>query len=210
MAVQFSDRLKQGKDKVADLYLHLKSWNHTKLLMAGIVVLLAASAAVAVLIFLTPLPKKHDPSQDRQYSEKGIDEGSQFRYSPDTLGEYRGAASHLSEDGSYVEHLLCGEVSIRMWRSPEQSGMTCKDLALQKYPELSEYRSVKLDQEIDGVFDGRGSFKAQGDNGVMQSHTVLWANRGGWDYFVDFSVPESDGIAHDIFIETVIRGIYFI
>ena len=81
MAVQFSDRLKQGKDKVADL--HLKSWNHTKLLMAGIVVLLAASAAVAVLIFLTPLPKKHDPSQDRQYSEKGIDEGSQFRYSPD-------------------------------------------------------------------------------------------------------------------------------
>ena len=108
MAVQFSDRLKQGKDKVADLYLHLKSWNHTKLLMAGIVVLLAASAAVAVLIFLTPLPKKHDPSQDRQYSEKGIDEGVTVQIFSRHIGGIQ-----CGSLASFGRRLICGTSSLR-------------------------------------------------------------------------------------------------
>lgn len=106
MAVQFSDRLKQGKDKVADL--HLKSWNHTKLLMAGIVVLLAASAAVAVLIFLTPLPKKHDPSQDRQYSEKGIDEGVTVQIFSRHIGGIQ-----CGSLASFGRWLICGTSSLR-------------------------------------------------------------------------------------------------
>ena len=177
--------------------------------MAAAVLLLTASAVTAVWIGVNA-PRRHDPSQDRQYSEKGVDEGSQLRYSPDTLGDYQVAASHLSDDGSYFECLRCGDVTVRLWRSPAEQGLTCKALALRKVPSLAGYRSEALDRELRNVFDQRGRFTESDGEGGSRNHTVLFVSRGGWDYFVDFDVPKSLGTSRDAWVETVISGIYFI
>lgn len=171
-------------------------------LVTAVILLLAASAAAPFLL-------KWRQSQMRRYSGAEVNYGVKLLYDAEALGEFEVRNSFLAEDGTYREHIAGRYRSeIRLWRDFERPKLPCREAAEEKYPDLTDYSRGRVRKNV--IYSERCSFSTDGDNGEILRHTFVIARRGGWDYYVDISVPENEMKSRSDYIDGILDTMYFL
>ncbi len=181
---------------------HLDDRGKRIALITAIILLLAASAAAPFLL-------KWRQSEMRRYSGSEVNYGVKLLYDAETLGEFEVRDSFLAEDGTYREH-IAGRYSseIRLWRDFERPKLPCREAAKEKYPDLTGYSGGKVHKDV--IYSERCSFSTDGEGGEILRHTFVIARRGGWDYYVDISVPENEMKSCSDYIDGIVDNMYFL